>query len=221
MTVTGTCPSRELAQSRFNDGTVRGPAPRTVGGVPRRPRYELPPGAAHVVSRGNRRDHIFLDQLDYDLFLGDLATTARRFDWACMAYALLPNHFHLVVDAPVGALSGGLHWLNGRHARRFNVRHGYVGHLFQERFWAEAAEDDSQLLTTIAYTVLNTWRARLAAHPLACRRTSHRALVGLDPAPRFLAVDRVLGLFDRNRDRARNLYEAFVEGAMSRPDLSR
>lgn len=189
--------------------------------MPRVPRLELPDGPAHLGSRGNRRERIFLDEIDYAWFLADLETATQRFDWTCMSYALLPNHFHLVVNAQRDALSSGFHWLNGRHARRFNHRHGYVGHLFQERFWAKALEDDAHLLNSLGYVAVNTWRAGLCEHPLACRRSSQRGILELDPPRRFLAVGRVLELFSGDQARARQLYAAHVETAMAEAAVSR
>lgn len=188
----------------------------------RRPRVELPDGLVHVTSRGNRREPIFADAVDYDLFLADLATTCRRFEWSCLAYALLPNHFHLVLDTPREALSEGMHWLNGRHARRFNWRHGFVGHLFQERFASTSIESDGHLLTSLRYVALNTWRAGLCADPLACDKTSHRLVAGAANPPRFLRVDRVLGLFGSDIKAARRRYVQFVEdGIAAKPAVPR
>jgi putative transposase len=188
---------------------------RTVEEMPRRPRLELPDGIAHLTSRGNRRGPIFLDALDYDWFLEDLAAAVARFAWTCLAFALLPNHFHVVVDAKREAISVGMHWLNGRHARRFNRRRGLTGHLFEDRFDARAVQTDAHLLSCLSYVALNTWKARLCTHPAVCKRTSHRYVAGLAPAPAFLAIDRVLALWSDDRVAARRRYVQFIENALA------
>ena len=183
--------------------------------MPRRPRYDLPDGPVHVTSRGNRRAPIYLDRLDYNWFLADVETSVTRFSWTCLAFAMLPNHFHLLVDAPRGALSEGMHWLNGRHARRFNRRHGYKGHLFEERFGGTAIEGDGHFVQVLQYIALNSWRAGLCTHPAACPRTSHRVVAGLARPLPFLATEQVLSLFGVDAQRARQRYVEFVERGMA------
>ena len=54
----------------------------------------------HVMNRGDRREAIFRNGCDRELFLATLAEGCRKNDWQVHAYRLTGNHFHLVVDTP-------------------------------------------------------------------------------------------------------------------------
>ena len=74
------------------------------------------------------------------------------------------THYHIVLEAPREALSDGMQWLNGNYARRFNHRHGYRGHVFEERFASFVLRDEQHFHAAIAYVRDNPVRAGL------CRR---------------------------------------------------
>ena len=64
-----------------------------------------------------------------------------RHAWRCHAYCLMPNHYHLMIEAPLPKLSEGMHRINGAYAQWFNRRHGFDGHLFQGRFHSVLARE--------------------------------------------------------------------------------
>jgi REP element-mobilizing transposase RayT len=119
----------------------------------------------HVTSRGNAQDAIFRDDLDYVSFLRMLAPVIPQFDWSCYAFCLMPNHYHLLLESTDPTISSGMHLLNGRYARRFNARHGRVGHVFQGPYHAEPVTRDEHLLEVCRYIALNPVRAALCADP--------------------------------------------------------
>jgi putative transposase len=55
--------------------------------------------------------------------------------------------------------------LNGVYARRFNRRHGFRGHLFEERFSSWLVRDEKHFAATILYVLENPVRAGLCASP--------------------------------------------------------
>jgi len=59
-------------------------------------RIEFPGAFYRVTSRGDRREAIFQDDEDRDIFLSTLAEVVERFNWVCHAYCLMTNHYHLV-----------------------------------------------------------------------------------------------------------------------------
>ncbi len=95
------------------------------------------------------------------MFLLLFADAADRFAWSVAAFCLMPNHYHLVVSAPLTQLSAGMHRLNGLYAQRFNKRYKRPGHLFQNRFDARLVEGDRQLRAVCRYVVNNPVRAHL------------------------------------------------------------
>jgi putative transposase len=119
----------------------------------------------HVTSRGNAKEAIFRDDLDYLSFLRMFTPAIAQFNWSCYAFCLMPNHYHLLLETPDPNISSGMHLLNGRYARRFNVRHDRVGHVFGGRYHAEPIVRDEHLLEVCRYIALNPVRAGLCNDP--------------------------------------------------------
>ncbi len=76
-------------------------------------RVEMAGGVYHVTSRGDGREAIFLDEDDRQQFLTVLRHTLARFGWRCLAYCLMTNHYHLVLETPEPNLARGMRQLNG------------------------------------------------------------------------------------------------------------
>lgn len=177
-------------------------------------RIEEPGAIYNVGSRGNNKETIFHDDVDRMEFLRLLARVAVRYFWEGWAYCLMGNHFHFVLQIPHGGLSKGMQELNTGYAVRTNKRHGRTGHLVRNRFYSKPVEDDSHLLELCRYVVLNPVRAGLCRSPADWPWSSYRACAGLGFPHPFLALERVLGLFDERPDAARAAYRAFVRAGL-------
>jgi len=68
--------------------------------MPRQLRIEYPGAIYHVMARGDRREDIFVDDVDRQDILKTLAEACAKTDWQVHAYCLMRNHFHLVVETP-------------------------------------------------------------------------------------------------------------------------
>ena len=79
--------------------------------MPRKIRIEYPGAIYHVMSRGDRREDIFLDDVDRQDFLKTLAEACQKTGFEVHAYCLMKNHFHLVVETPNANLVAGMRWL--------------------------------------------------------------------------------------------------------------
>jgi REP element-mobilizing transposase RayT len=164
----------------------------------------------HVISRGNNSGPIVFDAVDVELFIAELGRVATKYDWEVWSWCLMTNHFHVVARTPEGALSLGMQELNGNHGRRTNHRHSRSGHLVENRFFSVAVDSDAYAVSSNIYVVRNPVKAGLCMTPADWSACSYRATVGLEPAPRWLAVDAVLGLFGKDRERAVRAYRDYV-----------
>ena len=134
----------------------------------------------------------------------------------CHAFCLMPNHYHLVIETPAPTLAEGMRDLNSTYARRFNVRHARIGHLFAARYKSIRLEREEHFLELCRYLVLNPARAANGvARPEDARWTSYAATAGLAEVPPFLTVDSVLARFARRRSEACRRYREFVTEALS------
>jgi putative transposase len=164
----------------------------------------------HVYARGSNRQAIFGVDSDRVDFLGCLERVVLRRRLRCLAFCLMTNHYHLVLETCDGELSRAMQALNGRYALRFNGRYGRVAHVFQNRFGAAHQKTHPQLLWTLRYTVRNPVETGLCDRPDEWRWSSYRACAGLDRAPPFLDVAGLLSYFGDRPRRARTVYRGFV-----------
>jgi len=168
-------------------------------------RIEFPGATHHVTSRGNDGRTIFQDDLDFETFLAFLGAVTQRFGWSITSYALMTNHFHLVITTPQPNLSKGMQWLNGKYASFFNRRYKRSGHLFQGRFKSFLVDTETYFQTVSRYVVLNPVRAFMTQRPQDYRWSSYRAMVGLEPPPAWLDIAAVVQAFG-----TQELYRDFV-----------
>ena len=144
-------------------------------------RVQVPGGWYHLTARGNERRPIFRSDADYAAFTGLLGELHERFGLRIAAYALMPNHYHLlaVLDRP--QLSRAMQWLNLSYGARFNAQHRRSGHLFQGRFHSVLVEHDGEwALSASAYIHLNP--VRIASLGLD-KKTRAAERMGWLPAP--------------------------------------
>jgi len=166
---------------------------------------------AHVTTRGVRRQRIYLDHHDHEFFERLLGWVVTDHKWRLIAYCLMPNHYHLLIETTEANLSKGMHRLNFRYAVAFNRRYDLTGHVFERRFDSKPIADEEHLFEAARYIVLNPVRAGLCSDPGLWRWSSYAASIGRAPA-RFLSLDRLLANF--GGDPA--AYASFVAQAVGR-----
>jgi len=102
--------------------------------MPRPTHRESTAAIIHIFSRGNYKAPIFANAGAKDAFLIALKQAINRCGWEVYAYAIMPNHFHLLLRTPRGNLSLGMQWLLSTFAIRFNRYRKESGHVFQGRY---------------------------------------------------------------------------------------
>jgi REP element-mobilizing transposase RayT len=83
-----------------------------------------PAGLYHVMSRGNFRQRVFIDEDHYLRGVHYLDQASRRYRWIVLDWCFMPNHYHLVIRLTDGGLSEGMRELNGCFSRWSNSRMG-------------------------------------------------------------------------------------------------
>ena len=181
--------------------------------MPRGPRIDAPGLAHHVWHRGIGRQLVFLDSKDCENFLERLQRLAHECGIRCFAWALMGNHFHLVIRVAETKLATFMARLTTGYARYFNDRHGHAGHVFQNRYGSRALEDDADLATVVVYANRNPLEAGLVRSVLGLAHfpwASYGALVGARRPLPFECVVATLSLFGRDVVSARAELEARV-----------
>ena len=133
--------------------------------MPRPPRVTKPGVVYHLLNRRVMRLPLFQKDADYEAFQRVLSTSLERPDApALLAYCLMPNHWHLVVQAKKRTqLSTWVQWLTVTHTHRWHAHYQVVGEgpLYQGRFKSFPVQTDDHFLTVCRYVEANPRRAKL------------------------------------------------------------
>jgi REP element-mobilizing transposase RayT len=186
------------------------------GDMGRPHRIEVPDGYYHVHTRGNDRQDIYFGNWSGRLFVRELTRTSQRQGWRILAYCLMRNHYHLVLQI-ADCLSDGMRDLNSRFAQTSNWVNKRSDHLFGKRFTSHLIETESYLLESVRYVLLNPVRAGSVRDPRHWRFSSMRATVGLDLPPTCLDVASVLTPFGRQPSLAQKRFGQFVNAGLCPP----
>jgi REP element-mobilizing transposase RayT len=167
--------------------------------MPRQLRVQYPGAIYHVMDRGDRREDIFVDDVDRQDFLKTLAEACLKTGWQVHAYCLMRNHFHMVLETPNANLVEGMRWFLSSYTIRLNHRQKLFGHVFSGRYKALIVDGSGNgyLRTACDYVHLNPVRAKLLQRDERLLAYPWSSLVWYLAAPehrpKWIRVDRLLG----------------------------
>jgi len=193
--------------------------------MPRQARIDGAGTLHHIICRGIERREIFADDSDRDDFVSRMETILTETSTWCYAWALIPNHFHLLLqtgDVPVANVMRRL--LTG-YATKFNRRHGRHGHLFQNRYKSILCQEETYLLELVRYIHLNPLRAGVVSslEELRNYRYSGNSCIFARNSDNWFAADKILSRFGKQQDAALQAYEEFITDGVAhgrRDDLT-
>jgi len=193
--------------------------------MPRRSRIDAVGALQHVMVRGIERGVIFRSDNDRNHFLTRLGKILHDTETICYAWALIPNHFHLLLRTGPVPISTVMRRLLTGYALWYNRTHHRNGHVFQNRFKSILCQEDVYFLELVRYIHLNPIRAGLVEDLDELGRYAycgHSAMIGEVRNP-WQATERVLRVFGEKLGEARQAYKVFVEQGVSqgrRQDLT-
>ena len=193
--------------------------------MPRQSRIDTAGALHHIIVRGIERGKIFDDDEDRDNFLKRLGVLLGETKTVCYAWALIPNHFHLLLltgEVPVATIMRRL--LTG-HAVSYNLRHCRHGHLFQNRYKSILCQEDAYFLELVRYIHLNPIRAGLVENLASLDGypySGHGVIMGKQQHA-WQDRESVLAYFGKREGFARRAYREYVAGGIEqgrRADLT-
>jgi putative transposase len=145
----------------------------------RLPRLTVPGHLHHVIQRGNNGQVVFADATDHELLLALIDEHARKHRVALHAYVLMGNHFHLLATPETDeGIPQLMQSVGRRYVRKFNVRHGRTGTLWEGRYRSTVIQPEPYLLPCMVYLDLNPVRAGIVAEPGDYPWSSYRHYTG-------------------------------------------
>ena len=192
--------------------------------MPRTARLDIPGVVQHIIVRGVERRPIFMDDRDRLRFADRFSNLLNKTDTECLAWALLSNHFHLLLRRHTTPLPTFMMRLLTSYAVYFNLKYGRVGHLFQNRYKSLVCDEDAYLLELVRYIHLNPLRAGIVSTLEELENyqwCGHGVLLGTRPL-QGQNTNAILSMFSMSRDKALESYRRFVADGVDsgdRPDL--
>ena len=185
--------------------------------MPRRSRIDTTGALHHIMVRGIEKGTIFRNDSDRNQFLERLENILQDTKTPCYAWALIPNHFHLLLRTGNVPISTVMRRLLTGYALWFNRTHRRHGHLFQNRFKSILCQEDAYLLELVRYIHLNPIRAKLVKDLDELSRypyCGHGVLMGRANNS-WQDTQWVLGMFGKKLGAARRAYRIFVAAGIA------
>jgi putative transposase len=163
--------------------------------MPRTARIYNEEGIFHILARGNNKQIIFHEDIDFYYFKKLLKDLKDDHPHKLYHYCLMPNHIHLLLETnPDTQMSEMMKRLNLSYYHYYRQKYGYVGHLWQGRFKSLLVEREVYLLACGLYVERNPLRANIVSHPDDYLHSSYAFYSGrrkdslVDSDPMFLAL---------------------------------
>ena len=143
--------------------------------MPRGPRIVPEEGTFHITLRGNNKRRVFRYVREYKYFLSLLERFKGKYNFFLYHYVLMINHIHLCLkislDTDLAKLMQGLELAFFQYHHKHS---GYVGHIWQGKYFSRHIHDDSYLLTSSLYIERNPVDACIVDDPADYRWSSYR-----------------------------------------------
>lgn len=165
----------------------------------------------HIYNRGNDRQPIFKQQIDYQKYLHYLSYYRMKHKIDIIAYALMEWHMHLFIYDPLGTLSLFMKNLHGHYAHFFNRCYERSGHVFGRRFCNKIIDANSYGIWLSRYIHRQAVEAGVATTPEDYPWTSYRVYMGFF-RDNFVSYDIIMEQFGRDFLDASKAYQLFVKG---------
>ena len=146
--------------------------------MPRKPRILSSTGIYHIILRSVNQHIIFEEDSDYQKFLFVLLDCSKKYDIQIYAYCLMDNHIHLLIRSSSEDLPSFFQSIGTKFVRWYNNKYSRAGHLFQDRFYSVAIENERSFLSVLVYIHNNPVKANITRFPSDYRWSSYNAYYG-------------------------------------------
>lgn len=176
----------------------------------RKPRIEYRGAIYHVIQRGNNREYIFKDP-DYKAYILELTREYKHImDFKLYGYALMDNHYHMIIKTSHTPLQTIMHRINNRYSKYYNFLRVRTGHVFENRYKAILVKDDKYLLSLLKYVHQNPVKARICKN-ISDYKWSSDSDYRNNKQRQLVDIDFILDIFSKDRAKALKAYHSFMD----------
>jgi putative transposase len=101
-----------------------------------------------------------------EMLLQSLYRSETKFNRELIAWVILPEHFHLLVDLSSDNISSFMHWIKQSFSMNFRKLNGNgIGRVWQYRFWDHIIRDEKDLQRHLDYIHYNPVKRGLVKNP--------------------------------------------------------
>jgi len=143
------------------------------------------------------------------MFLALLQDATQLWGVRVSTYCLMGNHYHILLQTPLGNLSRFMRHLNGVYTQHYNSTHGYEGQLFRGRFKCILVEEDNYLSELVRYIHKNPLRAGIVSHLEDYRLVSHPDYLASSREGKWLYKEIILNMLSEKTDTPQ-AYRTFI-----------
>lgn len=147
--------------------------------IARKRRFWFSGATYHIMHRGVRREAIFKDEMDRQVFLQILKTSLEKYKCILHAYCLMTNHIHLLLETGDIEIWKFMKYMSECYAMYFNHKYGYRGHVFESRYKSCLVKESEYFLQTSRYIHLNPVKAGMINYPEDYFWSSYRTMIGI------------------------------------------
>ncbi|MFH1369342.1 MAG: transposase [Elusimicrobiota bacterium] len=180
--------------------------------MPRTARILPDQGVMHIITRGNNRQVVFRNEVDFKHYLYLLSLYKEEHRFELYHYCLMSNHVHLIIETTLQTnLPKLMKQINLSYMHFFRKKYRYYGHFWQDRYKSLLIEKDNYLLACGKYVELNPVRAGIVVSPEEYPWSSYAAYTGEKDDP-IVSFDLLYtGLGKTQKDRADRYKELVCE----------
>ena len=188
-------------------------------------RIQYPGAVYHITCRGNDRKNIFRDNLDRKKLLEIFVHSLMVYKVKLFSYVLMDNHFHLLVETPLGNLSEFMRQFNITYTGYYNRRHKRIGHLYQGRYKSILVDKEAYLSVLSRYIHLNPVKVKsMLKLPIEERVkklkgypwSSLHGYLNINRRLSFVDYGMVLGEYGGDTEMARKKYKDLLYAELSK-----
>lgn len=185
----------------------------------RKLRVEYPNGIYHIMQRGNNKSDIINNDIQKKYLLRIIKESKEKFDFKLLAYVIMDNHYHLLVQRRNDNIQDAMHIINSNYSKYYNYKVNHIGHVFQGRYQSLWVKDQSYLFTLVRYIHQNPVVANMCKKTEQYKWSSDR-FYRSNLTKQFVDIDTVLETLSIKRTIANKRYRQLVDQTITKKELN-